>query len=103
MMKNINIININNKTLSNDEFIYCGRGSPLGNKYHIDKNVNRDVVITLYKDWFYKNLKNKSVNDYLQKIIIQLELDGYVNLGCFCAPKKCHCEIIREYLINLSK
>jgi len=25
---------------------------------------------------------------------------GEVHLGCFCAPKKCHCETIKQILLN---
>lgn len=60
--------------------VYVGRGSPWGNPYHIDIDGNRDEVI----DLFEKNI--------LPKLDL-VPLRGK-HLVCFCAPRKCHADIL---------
>ena len=75
--------------------VYCGRGSPYGNPYRIGEDGYRSQVIEKYKKYFYKRLKN---TDFKEKI---LYLKGKV-LGCYCYPMKCHCDVIIEYLNNMT-
>lgn len=42
-----------------------------------------------------------NITDKITKVVnIKKELKGKI-LGCFCKPKACHCDIIKEYLDNL--
>lgn len=98
-MIGVNVINIRNKNHSSNEYVYCGRGSALGNKYHITRDAPREIVIELYKEWFYKNLNTHPVSNQLKIIFQKIKEDGFVNLGCYCAPLQCHCDVIRDYIL----
>jgi len=66
--------------------IYIGRGSKWGNPFVIGRDGSRELVIAKYKEYILnkpelmediKSLKNK-------------------NLVCFCSPKACHGDVIKE-------
>ncbi len=69
--------------------IYIGRGSIFGNPFIIGKDGNRQDVIIKYEKWVRKCL-------YLPigKAISNLPKDAI--LGCYCAPKACHGDIIMK-------
>ena len=75
-----------------DEYdVYIGRGSPLGNPFPIDesKGHTRKTVIAMYKIHLWEKMKDGTITlDYLRS------LDGK-RLGCYCAPKACHGDIIK--------
>ncbi len=95
--------------------IYCGRGSPLGNPFvlkepHKGNLINarrikenkeeRDAVCERYIWWFNKKLKEEG-NTVFKETLMWLEAKARrqdINLGCFCAPKRCHCDTIKQYL-----
>lgn len=62
--------------------IYCGRGSPWGNPFVLGEDGDRDEVC----DRFEKEI--------LPKLDIT-QLRG-MNLVCYCAPLRCHCDAILE-------
>ena len=80
--------------------IYCGRGSALGNPFPMYNESQRDEVCDKYEVYFNQKVKiekNKPMLAQLQ--FIQEEAKkGDVNLGCFCAPKRCHCDTIKKYI-----
>lgn len=100
---------VNKKTHKpTDDDVYIGRGSIFGNPfdfrcsnhpqviYHLD---SREKCVESYKFHFLKMLKDDSnflngVNDMVEK----LKSGGCVNLVCYCAPEKCHGDVIKEYL-----
>jgi len=44
--------------------------------------------------------KHKDFKYKLRQLVVKLKLGGDVNLVCYCAPKACHGDVIRDYLIN---
>ena len=65
----------------------------LGNPFYLQNVEDDDLrakVITQYKEYFYKRLEEPEFKSYV------LSLKG--NLGCFCAPKPCHGDVILEYI-----
>lgn len=83
---------------------YIGRPSPLGNPYAISQDGTREEVIEMYRTWFYEQLENpdnESFHRALANIKTKLKKGHRVKLECFCAPKPCHGDVIREYFINL--
>lgn len=70
---------------------YIGRGSPFGNPFPIRKNGTREEAIEKYRKWFHKKLEDP---EFKEKV---LALKGMV-LGCFCKPKACHGDVIKEWL-----
>ena len=87
---------------------YCGREtsyksdygvnlSTLGNPFPISNTINRDQVIQQYEKLFY-------TKDYIEyhdkefKILLEYLKTNSVELGCFCHPQKCHCDIIADFI-----
>jgi len=67
--------------------VYVGRPSKWGNPYTIGRDGSRAEVIEKYHHYL---LSNQELLDALP------ELRGKV-LGCWCAPKPCHADILLEY------
>lgn len=62
--------------------VYCGRGSPYGNPFHIGKDGTREQVCDRFKA------------EVLPSLDVS-ELRGR-DLVCFCKPLRCHCDDILE-------
>ena len=67
--------------------VYIGRPSDWGNPFEIGKDGNRDEVIRLYAQWFFAQ----------PELVARArrELRGK-RLGCHCAPKRCHGDVLRK-------
>ena len=89
------MIRIVNKKNFKGEGVYIGRPSPLGNPFVLGRDGNRDEVIRKYSDYITREIEN---NDKVRKElnrILELSRKGDVNLICWCAPKKCHGDVIK--------
>lgn len=84
--------------------VYVGRGSPLGNPFSHKKGTKaafvvetRDTAIQHYRDWLNKRIteRDPAVMRALADVYDRARV-GNVNLVCFCAPLKCHGEVIAE-------
>ena len=67
--------------------VICDRRSKWGNPFRISRKCSRAKSIGLYEFHFVFALL-KDIE----------ELRGARRLGCWCAPKPCHCDIIKKYL-----
>jgi hypothetical protein len=63
---------------------YIGRGSKWGNPFRIGAHGTREQVIDLYEQWLL---------DQPDLLAALGELTGLV-LGCWCAPRRCHGELL---------
>jgi hypothetical protein len=82
--------------------IYCGRGSSLGNPFRMNNENERDKVCEDYETYFYEQvevIKNEVMLKEL-RIIYKQALNGDINLGCYCSPKRCHCDTIKKFIEN---
>ena len=79
---------------------YCGRGSPLGNPFKMKSEEDRDIVCDKYEKYFQDRINKRDMR--MLKELDRLEIvgkeKGILMLGCFCAPKRCHCDTIAKYL-----
>ena len=85
--------------------IYCGRGSALGNPFPMKHEGERDEVCDKYEVYFkeqVEGLKNEAMLSELRSIYKEAQ-KGDVNLGCFCSPKRCHCDTIKNFIENQNK
>lgn len=103
-MSRCNIVNLNNvkdirKWLECESNVYVGRPSKFisrskwgkwGNPYKLKEYGSRKVVINLFRKHI---LKNKELIETVT------ELKGKV-LGCWCAPKGCHAEVLHQLAGN---
>lgn len=69
-----------------------GQDGYFGNPYAMRNETDRDECILAYQSYFNDRIENDP--EFKRRI---LELKGK-RLGCFCAPKKCHGDIIAQYL-----
>jgi hypothetical protein len=101
---NIRIINLRDYKLNEGEvLIKVDRSTALGNPFHMNNNSDeeRDRVCNDYKVYF----KNEVLNHFSRAIKILDDIkeklkQNDVTLGCWCFPKRCHAETIKEYLEN---
>ena len=106
---NINIVNKKNHIPTEYDF-YIGRPSILGNPYsHKKESIANiivesvDIAIDSYKEYFYNKIKCDDI-DFINELNILLSFykeNKKLNLVCWCYPKRCHGEIIKEYLENI--
>jgi hypothetical protein len=68
--------------------VYIGRGGPWGNPFRIGRDGTRDEVIEKYRVWLWDEINAGRVD--LEKLAA---LRGKT-LGCWCAPKACHGEVL---------
>ena len=73
--------------------VYIGRGSKWGNHFAIGKDGTREQVIAKYRKWITAP-RNWTLRRDLP------ELKGKV-LGCWCAPKACHGDVLIELVEEL--
>lgn len=81
---------------------YIGRGSPLGNPFVIGKDGSREQVIAKYQVWLNEQImrKNPVVLDELNRLGNKAIDEKGLALQCFCYPKPCHGEVIKEKLVK---
>ena len=68
--------------------VYIGRGSKWGNPFKIGEHGTREEVIMYYR---------AHLLDCPEKLNLLHELKGKT-LGCWCAPKACHGDVLAEFV-----
>ena len=77
----------------------AGMSGYLGNPFVIGKDGTREEVLAKYKEWLYHGTKVVNGSDPVEYRRFALEeLPGHYKWGCFCAPEKCHGDILRSWL-----
>jgi hypothetical protein len=79
---------------------YVGRPTPLGNPFRLLREEDRDKVVDQYATWLDQQLHrgNPEVVQALGELYEALKRRGNITLLCFCAPKRCHAEVIAWHL-----
>jgi hypothetical protein len=79
---------------------YVGRPTPLGNPFRLEKEDQRDQVVNQYATWLQDQIRrgNPEVIRALDELYRALRHRGSITLICFCAPRRCHAEVIAEHL-----
>ena len=82
--------------------IKIDRTTVLGNPFIVRKEVLRDYVCEQHaKDFDIKvRMKDHEVRKEIIRIFKIVKNGGKVNLQCWCAPKRCHGNHIREFLLE---
>jgi len=75
------------------------RSSSLGNPFYMGSESQRDEVCDKYVTWFESN-KSPAFHLELKRLRELYVEHGQLNLFCWCAPKRCHAETIRQYLLG---
>jgi hypothetical protein len=79
---------------------YVGRPTPLGNPFRLEREAQREEVVARYAAWLEEELRqgNREVARALEELYRRLKRQGTLTLLCFCAPRRCHAEVIAEHL-----
>ncbi len=93
------MIHVVNRKTYRGASVYIGRPSVLGNPFIIGREGDRDEVIRRYRRWLWQELQRGTgpVWDELQRLC-ELARQGDLVLGCWCAPQRCHGEVIHASL-----
>jgi hypothetical protein len=80
--------------------VYVGRPTPLGNPFRLEREDQREEVVARYAAWLEEELHrgNREVARALEELYRRLKRQGALTLLCFCAPRRCHGEVIAEHL-----
>lgn len=77
--------------------IAVGRPSILGNPFKLGEDGTRDEVIGKYREWLGQKIEASDpvVMSEMRRIALAAS-QGEVRLFCWCAPKHCHGDVIKE-------
>lgn len=97
----IEIMNMRKVKPSEPYDFHIDRRSPVGNPFPLRDEDKRDIVCNDYQQHFDKMVEYEDTAflGYLKTIEKALEIHGKVRLFCWCAPKRCHGETIKSWLI----
>lgn len=73
------------------------RGTMWGNPYKVQEVGSREKAIELFKQDFIQKIRDGVINKH------HLETLRGMRLGCTCAPKTCHGDIIAQIVNNYFK
>lgn len=73
-------------------FVYIGRPALLGNPFAIDERTTREQVIEQFRQYFQARV---ATDEGFRAAVLAVR--GR-DLGCWCAPKACHGDVILEWL-----
>ncbi len=94
------VINVRGLRPNDPSVLYCGRGfggwahSPLHNPF---KNGTREENIEQFRHYLWERIKKGELIHEIANIREDEQL------GCWCAPQACHCDVIlkaRQYILN---
>ena len=82
---------------------YVGRPSKLGNPFPMRKEADRAKVVKQYTAWLRSQYAAKGpVRRELERLL-SIARQQPLELVCFCAPKGCHADVIRNAIIGMDK
>lgn len=101
----INVLNKYKLNGNEENIIYIGRPSVLGNPFsHLKgtkaqcKVQSRDEAVDKYEDWLRSKLNNdKNLTKEMLKLY-KIAKCGDLNLVCWCSPKRCHGDVIKKII-----
>ena len=101
----ITIKNLMKEKPSEEWDVRVDRQSILGNPFSMNHNERlRDVVCDNYAVYFISEYKKNIIfADEINRLIDLYRVHGRLNLFCFCAPKRCHAETIRDFILEITK
>ena len=97
----IKIMNLRMQKPEKDCDVRVDRSTVLGNPFYMNEESERDKVCDKYETYFAKQLHEDS--DFLkevERIVALYQIYGELNLFCWCSPKRCHAETIRQYVLQ---
>ncbi len=98
----IEICNLRNEKPKYDYDIKVCRGaSILGNPYYLGCESRRDWVCNKYYEWLTaKIVAHEDQLNELDRLRKLYKKHGKLRLFCWCAPKRCHAETIKQLILQ---
>lgn len=101
-------INVKNKNKYSGDGEYIARPSILGNPFIITDKQSRKIAIDKYALYVIEILNNEGHYAYLHdkfiykldRLFTRLIKNQKLNLLCYCSPKPCHGDLIKQLLLN---
>ena len=103
----IEIMNLRTDKPSELWDVKVDRSSPLGNPFFMKTENRREQVCDKYETWFEEQFTKYTQEERMEFNVEIGRLErlharhGKLRLFCWCAPKRCHAETIRDYLEGL--
>ena len=94
----IEIMNLRTVKPSQPFDVKVDRSSPLGNPFFMADESQRSIVCEKYKKYFYEQIQNEKFMSEVIRLTNLYKQHGKLRLFCWCAPKQCHAETIKNYI-----
>jgi hypothetical protein len=86
--------------------IYVGRavraqkGSSLGNPFPLESEEQREEVVRRYRRWLWDQVQAREGAAWCELVGLarRLKAGERLHLECWCAPRRCHAEVIADCL-----
>ncbi len=90
-----------NNCMPSCEFdVRIDRKTVFGNPFRIESEEQRNYILDEHKKYFYERVKNNADFENNIKQLMQIyKRNRLLNLFCWCYPKRCHAETIKEYIL----
>jgi hypothetical protein len=103
----VKVVHISSRQAEGSHREYCGRTGKgqegiLGNPYWMNDESKRDEVCDKFKLYLKKEFEkgNSKVHKRAYELVAIAKKQD-LELACFCAPKRCHTESIKELIEGL--
>jgi hypothetical protein len=94
-------INIVNKHQGASAGVYVGRPTLLGNPYRVQSDA-REQAVQRYRAWLRRQWQiGGEVKEALLELARAYKERDEITLICWCAPRRCHAEVIREAVLRI--
>ena len=94
-------ITIKNKKTYKGDGTYVGRPNALGNPFEIGRDGGRREVIEKYRKWLTDEIRRDNAGMWMfVSLFDEVHEKGELILICWCAPKECHADVIKEFLME---
>ena len=99
-MSKVTIKNLRFSKPKHEWQVKVDRSSVLGNPFYMANESKRDEVCDKYEAYFKSSIQNMESAFYkeVERLYTILKKYGKLELFCWCAPKRCHAETIKNYL-----
>lgn len=78
------------------------RTTIFGNPFPMRSEADRDAVCDEYHEYFIERMESDpGFALQVDRLAEKAQTEGYLRLGCHCAPKRCHGNTIAAYVRNL--
>lgn len=98
----ITIENLAEKKPAEPWEVKVDKSTPLGAPTKVHSDYVRNLICEDYDKLFHEELKHR-YKKALKELEDAYERYGKLSLFCNCAPKRCHAETIRSYLLDKSR